>query len=780
MATDTAAPASTTPVGPDPTRNVWQVPTFLLGVAVFVGAWQGWLPLGTPDPTADFARDLGALRASYDKVSPDRDELKELLTKVAAGVDSFPELATPGRFALGCGYVRLAELTAAPDEARTYWTLAKQHFELISADQLRESGDGPRLAFRSAKARVAVGLPANASAGDIKLHMNLLANSPANEDPGEAPRLQGELALRLSPPETATAKEAFTRYLTTAGIATPPASLARARLQLADLHLRAREHDLARKWLEQIGADAPPDVLAPAKSSLARVRMAEEDWLGAARDWEAVRAAPGVSQELRGAAAYQLGLCRLNSREPAVAAKMFEEASKGEGFEARAAAARLADLHLKGSEPSKRLLVPDLLENAIKGSPTRKDYNNPLFTLADVQPVFDLAVSVLAADGAYEAAMRVVDSYAVIATGRARERRAETLAAWAAALQKQDRDFKPKAAAAAAEYEALAGLQPAATAKADTLRRAAGMYKLAGEPTQAVSALKAATQMAGLPDATVGTLWAEVADALLAAGRPVDEVVRAFNEAMAAGSPVSTATRYRLGRQFLDTNNPGLASLGRSLFEQIAKQETIGRQEQEHHELAITGLGYDVMRANNYSEAEVWFRKQLALYPSGSEASLGRLFLGICLIQRTAVSGGADTASVARAREEAIQLFKQVVADADAKQKKDGKLADRDGWLRLQAGLRVLQTYQQMQRPNDLLAEASGLLDRHRGTVDELIILSLVYHAFKQKNESGRALQTRDQMKELFDRLPPRAFPAEKGEYSRAYWEKVWFAADPK
>ncbi len=292
MATDTAAPSRATTYRPDPTRHVWQVPTFLLGVAVFVGAWQGWLPLGTPDPTADYTRELAALRTAYEKVTPDRDELKELLTKVAASVDSFPELSTPTHFALGCGYVRLAELTPSLEEARTHWMLAKQHFELISPEQLRDPSDSPRLAFRSAKARAGVGLPANAPAADIKLHINLLANSPANEDPGDANRLSAELALRLSPPDLNAAKDSLTRYLTSAGIATPAASLARARLQLADIHVRRRENDLARKWLEQIGGDAPAEVIAPAKSLLARVRMADEDWLGAARDWEAVRAAP--------------------------------------------------------------------------------------------------------------------------------------------------------------------------------------------------------------------------------------------------------------------------------------------------------------------------------------------------------------------------------------------------------------------------------------------------------------------------------------------------------
>jgi hypothetical protein len=307
------------------------------------------------------------------------------------------------------------------------------------------------------------------------------------------------------------------------------------------------------------------------------------------------------------------------------------------------------------------------------------------------------------------------------------------------------------------------------------------MYKMAQESEKTVAALEAATKLMGLPEATLSLVWTELAEALIVAKRP-DEAWRAFNQAMAGPNPASTSLRYRLGRQFIDTHKAEYVQFGRSLLEQIAKQETITPGEQEHHELALVGLGYEVMRGNNYPEAEVWLRKQLALYPTGSEASLGRLFLGICLLQRASVSGASapDAGSVLKMRDEAVKLFKQVVTEVDAKQKKDGKLGERDSWVRIQAGLRVLQTYQQMQKPNDLLAEASSLLERHRNTVDELIILSLVYHAFKQKNEVGRALQTRDQMKELFERLPASAFPAKVGEYSREYWAKVWFAPEPK
>jgi hypothetical protein len=330
----------------------------------------------------------------------------------------------------------------------------------------------------------------------------------------------------------------------------------------------------------------------------------------------------------------------------------------------------------------------------------------------------------------------------------------------------------------------VAGLQPAATAKADVFRRAAAMYRLADDPAKAVDTLQKVLQLPQLPDAVTAPVWADLADALIAAKRP-DEVWAAYNQIMATATPVSTAIRYRLAAQFAKNPRPEFAALGRQLYEQIAKME-VGPEEQGFHELALSELAHDLIKANNFAEAEVWARKQIGTYPTGPEAGLGRLFLGICLLQRAAATpvAGADpmrsSANVDRLREEALALFKQIITDVEGKLAGEKKLADRDVWLRLQAGLRILQTYQQMNRPNDLLADAAPLLERHRGTVEELIIWSLVYHAFRQKGETGKALQTRDQMRELFDRLPPTAFRAAEGEYSRGYWEKVWFAPDPK
>ena len=306
--------------------------------------------------------------------------MEGLLARAPARTRS-PTTPRPGVSALGSGYARLAELTPVPDEARAYWTLAKQHFELVRSEQLRDQTESPKLAFRATKARAAVGLPANTPVADMRLNITLLRNVPFGEEAGEAGRLAADLALRLNPPDLATARDALEGYLRSTGVATPTVSLARGRLLLGETYVRLKQSEAAKKPLEQIGIDAPPDVLAPAKVLLARVKMSEDDWLGAARELEAMRVLQGVALPLRAASAYYLGICKANTREPEAAVKLFEEAVKGDGLEARAAAVRLAELYLKGSDPARRLLALDLLASALKGVPDIKELRvNPTST----------------------------------------------------------------------------------------------------------------------------------------------------------------------------------------------------------------------------------------------------------------------------------------------------------------------------------------------------------------------------------------------------------------
>lgn len=763
MATDTAdAPTL---------RRLWQMPTFLLGLAAFAAVWQGWLPVHAPDPSVAFRRELAALRAASEKLTPDAGELEDALKKVARTVDAYPEFAAPAHLALGGGYVRLAEMTPAPDLARGHWQLARQHFEQVRPEQLPDPADQPRLAFRFAKARAAVGPPAGEMTGIV----HLLNTAPVGEDAGEARRLAAELLLRIDPPAYKSARDLMAAYVAEAGLATPPQSVARAKLRLSEIHLKLKEPDAARKWLDQIGPDAPPDVLAPGKAQRAKILMTEGKWADAAKDWEQVRVVNPLPPGLKPSTAYYLGVCKLALRESDAAAKLFEESAAGAGPEAVASSVRLAELGLQSPDPAKHAAAGQRLAATVKGVKPGQ-FTNPLIPENEVRAVFETAVRVLVADTAFADAERVAVAYAAAATdGREREKRAEVLTAWGAALQKSGGQPKPKYAAAAAEYATLAEAQPTGSAKADTLRRAAALHRRAGDAPAAAAVLERVVGLPDLPDETAGLAWVDYAEALVATGR-TEEVTKALNRAMATNSSVSAASRYRLARACVDSRNAGLVKLGTELLDQVANASTVTPAEQVVHERALVERAHDFIQAKNYAEAEWRLRKQLNVYPTGPESGLGRLLLGVSLLGRSAATS-PEPADAPKLRDEAMDLFKTVVAAVDAKPKP----TDHEAWLRLQASIRVLETFDKMAKPYDLLLAGSALRERTKGTVEELIVLSLMYRAHKKNMKDELAIAVRDEMREVFKALPESAFTATSGDYSRAFWEKTWFnPAAPK
>lgn len=777
----TAAPDAPTTARPDPTRNLWQVPAFLVGLAAFVSAWQGWLPVGSPDPIHTFRKDLAALRAAAERAAPDPAELKALLTRAAAEADNFPEAGPDAHFALGSAYARLAELTGVPHEARVNWDLARQHFDRVKADQLPDQSDPPRLAFRKAKAQVALGLPRNSTAAEINLYRQLLMNVPPGEEAGEANRLLAELCLLATPPDPRRAREALTSYLTEAGLATPPASLALAKLRLSNLFLIAGDNREARKWLSQVGPDAPREVLAAAKGQLARILMREGDFPGAVKAWAVVRAGSSVSPEMKTLSAYYLGECKLALREPAEAASLFAEAVVHPGDEGAAASVRLAELYAAAADRGGHERAAVLLAASVKGVKGPAEYGSALVPINEVQAAFEAVVQALLKDEAYEAAATAAEAYrAVAAAGRDRERRAEVNAAWGEALRANKGDYKPRFAAAAGEYAALADAQPAASAKIDLLRRAFAMHRQAEDHPAALAAIEKAVALAPDVGEAAGPVWVDYCDALIANGRPDKEITDAINQALAGGGASATAARYRWARVYLDSRDPKKVPLGTALMEQIADQSAVGAAEQETHERAMRELADAAVRGGQFDVAEARLRKQLNLYPGGPESGVARLLLGVCLLQRAAAkSDDADWGhKQAEMRDEALKYFKEIVTDADRKEQVSpgGKLPERDEWLRLQAGLRVVQSYQQLGKGTEVVTHAVPIIERYRGSIEELIVLSMVYHAQnRQLNRPELAAETKQRMRDVFEKLPPTAFRAASGEYSREYWAVEWF-----
>ena len=501
----TAAERTTTKYSsPDPSRNAWQVPLFRRRRGVRLGL-AGLAAAGHARPGGRLHRDLAVATQLVRKGHTDRDELKDLLAKVATGVDSFPEQASMARFTLGSGYAACGA-DGEPRRGPRALDAANNTSDLIRSEDLKDPSDPPRLAFRSAKARAAVGLPANTPPAEVRLQIALLGNAPFGEERATRPatgllRDEDDAAGPGHREGVTDALPDCHRYRHTAGFCSPGQSI-----YLAIFTSAAKNQTSPGSGWSRSAPTRQPMSLHPRVSLLARVRG------GRRSAWRDARPGCRAGKSLDRAFARRPPritlVCKLNTREWDAAANGFQEALRAEPPENIAAAIRLADLTLRAAGSGEDARRPICFANAVKGITDAKEFRNPLIRVSEVRGTFEFAISTLLTDAAFESAIKVTDAYkAVSEAGRDREKRAEILAAWAAALQKAGEDFKPKALAAAAEYQSLVEAQPAATAKAEMLRRAASLYKLGGNANSAVTLLQDATKLPQLPDATIGPVW---------------------------------------------------------------------------------------------------------------------------------------------------------------------------------------------------------------------------------------------------------------------------------
>lgn len=772
MATDTApAPVARKPKTWDPTRHLWQWPALILGLAAFLAVWMGIVPL-QPSPNDQLERTLVALRSQLESGLVDAATLGELLNSATMQASAASSPAPNADYLLGSGYLRLAELQSDTDQARQYAQKALTYLERVNPESLPSpSAEKERLAFRQAKARAAASNDPQATSTELARQ---LLYPPEGEPAGEAFRLAAEIFLRLSPPALVEARQAYERYLRSASLAAPPATIARAKLRLGEILLALNDTVQARQWLEQIKPDAPESVLQPARVQLARLAMQDHRWAEAARLWEQVLGSSEAAPMSRSEVVYQLGLCQERLGQAEEAARLFDEAAQSSGPERFAALVKRLDLALAASDPEAKKLAALRLAQGLAVLPSA-DAATALLPLHEIQASVEQALKMLAAQGEFPTAMSLVEAYPVVANPRrAQEQKAELLAEWGAALKKQKGDFAGKFIAAAKEYLALADAADLPVSlKAERLRRAAQAYQEAQDREGQLEVLSRLVTLTDVPEAILGPALLEYAEVLLAHRQP-EHALAYFQKAMQSPS-VGMAARYKLARTLIDSGDAQRQALGMDLLRQIGQATEISPGEQEYRERALVELGQEALRAGRYAEAEAIFRKQLSFHPNGAEALMARFLLGVCLLQQTARPPGTpDQPEDPKMRREALDLFRSVIAEIDAQRNRTGQMSDRELWLRTQSSLRVLQALQQMERLGEVIATAAVVRRDCEGKVEELIALSMMYHAQKQANHPELALRVLDEMREVFRHLPDSAYHG-SGEYSKEYWERVWF-----
>src|SRR5262249_35421898 len=143
-----------------------------------------------------------------------------------------------------------------------------------------------------------------------------------------------------------------------------------------------------------------------------------------------------------------------------------------------------------------------------------------------------------------------------------------------------------------------------------------------------------------------------------------------------------------------------------------------------------------LMKVGKFSEAETILRNCLPGL-TGMELAENRYLLGVCVASR---AKAVEPRVAGKLYAEATECFEQASTKASEASINNKQAA----WIRTQSELRCLQILHQTEKANDLIVAATTFMEKHPDTIEELIALSLVYHALRQRGEPDKAREVRD------------------------------------
>ncbi|MCZ2344171.1 MAG: tetratricopeptide repeat protein [Bacteroidales bacterium] len=763
-------------------RNYWQLPTFVLGLTALVAAVIAFPP-APQDPAVTFRAEVFALRAAIEQrgISPlTPQQITAIATatqQVASEAPRFPAYLTDAHFAVGTGYVFLADYGPATEMGK-HWQAAAAAFQQVDLSLLADPADEKRFQFRNAKVLAALEM---GNPGEL---YQKLTNPPVGEDDGgERARLLADVALRMTPPEYKRAQIELSSYLG-GPPHLPPAEIAKLKVRLANVYIHLKEPEKARPWLEDMArATTPPTAVAEARYHLAKLAEAENNWPEAASLLESTASLAHLPIAQRAEIDYEAGLVRLRLGDSTAAIRNFQQVANKPVPAAPAAGVRLAELLVQKPEsPSPVAEAVSLLERSVHDLHGSPPIALPLLTPPETQSAFEIVIRKCQEAADFIVVTRAVQAYEKVAEPRRyRELRAETLTNWGDAFGKQGDNVAAQAKhrEAAAEFAALAESDPNPTGKAEFLRRTAECYRKIGDTAAALKTIEQIPTINGLPPATAAQAWLNKGELLLASHQYI-AAENALQKAMAAPGPTAVAARVKLALAQIEQGRSKLAAatsddhrksangqiaLGVEFLGQVANMasadETVARDAKLQ---ALFELGKILLQQGSIPDAETRFRQLLQLGPAGAQAPMAKLYLGSCLLllARGDHQGGRPPADADRKLAEARTLFEE--------------LADTpDSFLQAQADVRLANTTLLLKKYDDMPALCERLAKKYQGKVEELIVLSMLYSAYRFADRQADATRTLDRMYTAFSKLTPSAFPGGADEYTQAYWQKQWF-----
>lgn len=591
-----------------PPRPLWQIPTFLCGVAALAAV------LATRATCNDLpqmiGRDLDVARQYLSRPDGDADAAaaaaQRALDRGAAELDRAGE----AYFLLGTARMRQGD-RAAGESNRVHWEAARQAFAEAERQGV-PAEDAGRLSYRLGKVGFHLGDDPRA------VIERLTAGAEQAEDRAEAYDLLAQAHLRLPQPDYAKALEANSKLRELSLLRDD--LLAAVKLRSGELKLKLGRAEEARKDLELIGPSAPPPVLSRARLLRAQSYQDEGKWAEAAALWQAALADTREPAADRPAALLQLGFChrRLDRAEDAV--RVWDECARTSmGAESTAAAVQLAELRVDARQFGE---ARELLTGAAGRIRTAAEWKNPYIGLERVCDVFEKTIRTCREAGQYEAALQLAGNYErFAAAGRAPMLRAEAATAWArkrkaepagsAENEQTVRDLFRQAGAAWTEAAATLSGQ----AQADAVWQAAGRYLEGQDATQALPTLERWLTLETRPE-RLGEGWFQLAE-VHRRSKNNEAAEAAYLKCITFPTPFAYRARYQLA---LEHSRAKRLDRAVEILEQNL-QSLRFEPDVDAREQSLFALGNVCYQRRDYRAVVRWLEEALGHFPANADAT---------------------------------------------------------------------------------------------------------------------------------------------------------------
>lgn len=603
MATETAAPR-------DRTQRLWQVPTFLVGLAALFALWHSGDRL-RPSAHEQYKRALAILRPAVDRWPADADRIQAALRRLPKTPPP-PEMQAQASYIIGSAYVGLAESTPSPAEATDHWAEARKHLEGAEQAEGLTPQDRSKLMFRLGRTW------ANSPGVDPARTIEALTKHIAcGDDPSEGHRLLAELHLNATPPNDVLAREHLREFLTNAPTRADAKTLNQARIRLAELHAKLGESEEARDVLERVKMDATPELYATARLKLARVKSAEGDVSAAVKIWEQVRDMRGATESQRSEALVQLTEAYAKLNRPADADRAAKAVSGSNGQATAAASFRMAEAKLKDPTASLEAIVAALEAALGKGVGS--------IPASDARKVCLEVIDRAKSTNEHALAVRTAKVYEQVADGRHHGVTADVYSAWAEATESPEQAierFRIAAEAAASAARAAKGNPE----RAERMHQSGRCFARANDRAEAIKAYSELTASPhDYPEVKLAEAWFELGDLQLAENRR-EQSLSAFQNAADRSSKIKQRAQVRLAGVLSDDNSTKGIESAVALLKPIVDNPP--GEDRLAHEEAVYLYGELSLVQRQFPQAEAKLRFALEAYPDSPRAGRGRVCLG--------------------------------------------------------------------------------------------------------------------------------------------------------